>query len=595
MSTRKAKAEPKLQRAKAKPRTRATTQPLKPASEKKHLSTSAEKPTRSKTTAAAKTKAPVRPTPLASKPPVPDQETQATPRLVRRASHMPKELAPVTLAEAPLPAEPALPNKPVVQRVSNKKQQKPRLSAGSEQSSARPARAASAPSVTPAVAKSLSHSPKTPLAPPLTTKSSPTAEKPETQAPAPAPVAPPQATAEAIAKKLNLPIPPILLEGDEPVVPPTTGPGYKYATGSVESRREEKPAEPLPKAYGSGRLLVLPRDPHCLFVHWDMSEQAQVFGGLFIRVHTGGITERPLLEVPVQGDSRHWFIYVPNAATTYFLELGCYAHEQWATLATSGAVITPPAAMSEDRTVEFGRLHPVPQPPQSTPAPEQWQMERQPTLAASIERFEPPGFVREQSRSISDLSGALPEPQPRFTFAPAWAEAQETALTEIICEMLVRHEWLGSLELAELVRRQIEKPGVRARREAPPPGPSSLELAISSPPGGEAVSSPFGGEQPGQGKGFWFNVNAELIIYGATEPSAKVTIGGRQIKLRSDGTFSYRFALPDGNYELPAVAVSVDDDRREAALHFTRHTRYQGEVGKHPQDPALKAPLAENV
>jgi uncharacterized protein len=97
-------------------------------------------------------------------------------------------------------------------------------------------------------------------------------------------------------------------------------------------------------------------------------------------------------------------------------------------------------------------------------------------------------------------------------------------------------------------------------------------------------------------KGFWFNVNAELIIYGATEPDATVTIGGRTIKLRSDGTFSYRFALPDGQYELPAVATSVDGtDSRSAELKFARSTEYRGEVQKHPQDPALKPPRAEHV
>ena len=32
---------------------------------------------------------------------------------------------------------------------------------------------------------------------------------------------------------------------------------------------------------------------------------------------------------------------------------------------------------------------------------------------------------------------------------------------------------------------------------------------------------------------------------GATEPDAAVTIGGRKIQLRKDGTFSFRFALPD--------------------------------------------------
>ena len=109
-----------------------------------------------------------------------------------------------------------------------------------------------------------------------------------------------------------------------------------------------------------------------------------------------------------------------------------------------------------------------------------------------------------------------------------------------------------------------------------------------------SVSSPFGGE--GRRKGFWFNVNAELIIYGATEPDANVTIGGRKIQLRRDGTFSFRFALPDGNYDLPAQATSADaSDSRRAELKFSRATQYRGEVGKHPQDAKLKVPRVENV
>ena len=91
-------------------------------------------------------------------------------------------------------------------------------------------------------------------------------------------------------------------------------------------------------------------------------------------------------------------------------------------------------------------------------------------------------------------------------------------------------------------------------------------------------------------------MNAELIIYGATEPDASVTIGGRKIRLRPDGTFSYRFALPDGNYELPAIATSAaGDDSRAAALRFVRQTEYRGEVGAHQQDPQLRAPTVEAV
>ena len=96
-------------------------------------------------------------------------------------------------------------------------------------------------------------------------------------------------------------------------------------------------------------------------------------------------------------------------------------------------------------------------------------------------------------------------------------------------------------------------------------------------------------------EGFWLNVNAELVVYGATEPDAVVTIGGRPIRIRPDGTFSYRFALPDGNYELPVCALSAHGDQRQAELEFGRLTRYQSEVGEHAQDPDLRVPSAENV
>ena len=96
-------------------------------------------------------------------------------------------------------------------------------------------------------------------------------------------------------------------------------------------------------------------------------------------------------------------------------------------------------------------------------------------------------------------------------------------------------------------------------------------------------------------KEFWFSVNAELVIYGATEPGAQVMVGGRPIQLRPDGSFTCRFSLPDGQYALPATAVAAHGETRHAELRFQRTTHYSGEVGAHPQDPALQPPGAENV
>ncbi|MCM8783620.1 MAG: DUF4912 domain-containing protein [Candidatus Omnitrophica bacterium] len=72
---------------------------------------------------------------------------------------------------------------------------------------------------------------------------------------------------------------------------------------------------------------------------------------------------------------------------------------------------------------------------------------------------------------------------------------------------------------------------------------------------------------------FWLVVNTELIVYGATEPDAKVTVQGKLIKLRNDGTFTLRFALPDGMQYIPVEAVSSDGvDKRKVTPVVSRRT-----------------------
>jgi hypothetical protein len=65
-------------------------------------------------------------------------------------------------------------------------------------------------------------------------------------------------------------------------------------------------------------------------------------------------------------------------------------------------------------------------------------------------------------------------------------------------------------------------------------------------------------------KDFWLIANTELIVYGATEPDAKLSVQGLPVKLRPDGTFTMRFALPDGRQEIPIVAVDRDGDQRRS-------------------------------
>ena len=114
------------------------------------------------------------------------------------------------------------------------------------------------------------------------------------------------------------------------------------------------------------------------------------------------------------------------------------------------------------------------------------------------------------------------------------------------------------------------------------PSTSSLELKqlfeehLRRPLGSPAVTSFGSGGMAlgGKPRKFWFQLDAELIVYGATEPNARVTLQGQPVKLRPDGTFTMRFSLPDGRQIIPAVAVSPDGvEERTVVLAVERNTR----------------------
>jgi len=75
-------------------------------------------------------------------------------------------------------------------------------------------------------------------------------------------------------------------------------------------------------------------------------------------------------------------------------------------------------------------------------------------------------------------------------------------------------------------------------------------------------------------RSFWMKVDCELIVYGATEPDAKVTVQGQLINLRPDGTFTLRYYLPDSKQVIPVKAVSADKlEERTITPIVTRETR----------------------
>jgi hypothetical protein len=113
------------------------------------------------------------------------------------------------------------------------------------------------------------------------------------------------------------------------------------------------------------------------------------------------------------------------------------------------------------------------------------------------------------------------------------------------------------------------------------PNASSLELKqlfeerLRRPLGSPTVTSfGSGAFQFGKERKFWFQLDAELIVYGATEPTARVTLQGEPVKLRPDGTFTMRFSLPDSRQIIPAVAASADGvEERTIVLAVERNTK----------------------
>ncbi len=158
-------------------------------------------------------------------------------------------------------------------------------------------------------------------------------------------------------------------------------------------------------------------------------------------------------------------------------------------------------------------------------------------------------------------------------------------------------------------RTMDPRPRTRAGRSVPPdplavqtdgvcrnygthPKREGAENAPHSVPG---ISSLDSGAPPPAG--FWLNINAELIVYGATEPGAQVTLGGRPIQLRPDGTFSCRFshcrtANTSLRWQRPqpemipgtpssTLLVAPNTTEKSACIPRIRHSRRQG-LPTHP-------------
>jgi len=71
-----------------------------------------------------------------------------------------------------------------------------------------------------------------------------------------------------------------------------------------------------------------------------------------------------------------------------------------------------------------------------------------------------------------------------------------------------------------------------------------------------------------------FAVDAELVVYGAVDRGAHVTLKGEPVELRDDGTFTVRVSMPNRRQIIPIVASTSDGTlQRTIALAVQRNTK----------------------
>ncbi|MBX3733553.1 MAG: DUF4912 domain-containing protein [Verrucomicrobiae bacterium] len=324
-------------------------------------------------------------------------------------------------------------------------------------------------------------------------------------------------------------------------------------------------------------LWMRARDPLCVVVFWQTDPEAL---DLYLDANTGGSWRlrlaadhpgTPLLHDAVLPlDRDHEFVVVANAGETYVAEIGFLdIRGSWRPLARATAVTTP----SEK----------PPQPGTFLPTPARSQEVRRPQLPPAPSPTDPHPIAKQEQESAS-IPAIARRP---FTDATGPAKAVPEVLWSLIREPDVTHTGPSSETVTEWTARAVGVPVPKAHATIP----SSTDVLRGD------LAAPSSAELPtASERDFWFEVNAELILYGRTRPDARVTLDGQPVVLRRDGSFRFQFSLPDGRYALPVVAVSAaGDDSRAAHLEFSRATCLQGPVGQHPQDPMLHPPGAAPV
>ncbi|MTJ10074.1 MULTISPECIES: DUF4912 domain-containing protein [unclassified Anabaena] len=330
--------------------------------------------------------------------------------------------------------------------------------------------------------------------------------------------------------------------------------GQEDRTGGSLADVDEALAD-LPAGYGESRIVLLPRDPQWAYTYWDIpndhKEELRRQGGQQLALRIYDVTDLDLdyqsphsiQEYPADELAREWYLPIPVSDRDYIIDVGYRtADGGWLVLARSARVHIPPVYPSdwiEDVfiTVDF----------------------EEDLRGKTFYELVPPS--KKLPTANGNAGGGNPIYEEIFGMAES-AEAQRVA-GSIFGSM---QHVPGSAAPEQVLSSYIFPSGVGMWAI---PSVSGLTMSGVGMSGvGFSASA-----VPVRPRKFWLVADAELIVYGATEPDATVTIGGRPIKLNSDGTFRFQMSFQDGVIDYPILAVAADGEQtRSIHMKFERET-----------------------
>ncbi|MGB5635956.1 MAG: DUF4912 domain-containing protein [Waterburya sp.] len=325
--------------------------------------------------------------------------------------------------------------------------------------------------------------------------------------------------------------------------------GAKFEVGQDDDLMEtlvsvDQDLGELPDGYGESRILLMPRDPQWAYAYWDVpnshKEELRRQGGQQLALRIYDVTDidinhqapHSVQEYLCDEMAREWYLPIPVSDRNYVADIGyrC-ADGRWLVLARSASVSIPPVYPSDWIEDAFITVN--------------WEEDlRGKTLYTLV----PPAkkqAVGSDAANSDQLYNAV------------------FGMTKDTESMRMAGSLFGSMQQTPeaAVSSYIFPSGV---------GMWAVPSASGQNMSGAGFSGDIAAPRP---RKFWLVADAELIVYGATEPDATVTIGDREIKLNPDGTFRFQMSFQDGIIDYPIKAVAVDGEQtRSIHMNFERQT-----------------------